>query len=137
MRPTAGLLILIYLAVVGYALVALPPKVIEQYNRLAEDHPNLGYAYLAVVGLGALILTGLTAWIAIRLFWNTRTKRASRRRRVRSPSELSPAQQRTEISDNLATGSQMARRRGRVGQSCGKKSAVAWRRSKKNEMPSD
>ena len=73
-----------------------------------RQQPTLGYIYLGVVGLGALILAVLTVWIAVKLFWNTRTKRKQRRRRGRSPSELSPAQRRREISDNLLAGESMA-----------------------------
>lgn len=101
MRHATGLWMLIYLAAVGYALVVLPPKLIDQHNQLAERNRTLGTIYLAVVGLGVLILAVLTAWILWQLVRNTRRKGKTRLRRGRSPSQLSPAEQRRELADNL------------------------------------
>ena len=68
-------LLLAYLALVGYALVAWLPQIVEQYERLAEKHPNMGYAYLAAVGLGSAILTTISLWIIYRVLKNTWLKR--------------------------------------------------------------
>jgi len=108
MRHTTGLLILIYLAVVGYALVILPSKLIDQYNQLADKNRTLGTIYLVVVGLGALILAFLTIWIFWKLIWNTRRKGKAREHRSLSPSQLTSAEQRRELANNLADSTSLA-----------------------------
>jgi len=47
-----GLLLLVYLAAVGYALVAWLPTIVGGYRDLVEANPRLATAYLSLVLLG-------------------------------------------------------------------------------------
>ena len=58
-RTTTGILAIIVLAVIGYVLVTIPPRLFEGYHHAAEVSAWMGYAYLAVVGVGSLLLGGL------------------------------------------------------------------------------
>lgn len=107
-RHTTGFFFVILLAVVGYGLVALPPRVIEGYNAAAERSPAIAYAYLALVSLGGLILLGLLVWMIVRVWGNTRRKSKEDRRRALSPSEMSAAQKTTELGANLSAGHEFA-----------------------------
>lgn len=99
-----GWVLIIYLALLGYALVAWMPKVIEQYNKLAENNPRLSTAYLAAVAVGGLILASLSLWLMVRLWKNTLAKHRQREQRMQNPSQMSPAQKQTELSENLRSG---------------------------------
>ncbi|MCG8448942.1 MAG: DUF697 domain-containing protein [Pirellulales bacterium] len=103
-----GWLLITYLALVGYALVAWLPKVVEQYNDLAEKNPRLSTLYLAAVAAGGLILVSLSLWLMIRLGRNTLGKHQRRAQRMQNPSQMSPAQKRAELSKNLASGHEFA-----------------------------
>ena len=70
-RSSSGLLLLAVVAVAGYLLVKLPPTVVEQYGRAVKLGPGWGYAYLAAVSLGALLLWGLVVWMLVRVLANT------------------------------------------------------------------
>src|SRR5262245_42889278 len=102
-RPrNLGFLLLLYAAVLGYALVAWVPDLVEGYEKIAERHPWLGYAYLAAVAAGALVLGGTSAYFFYRIWKNSRAKRQRRSQRLANPSELSAGQRRSEFEDNLA-----------------------------------
>ncbi|HVT29421.1 MAG TPA: DUF697 domain-containing protein [Lacipirellulaceae bacterium] len=103
-RTTTGIFLIILLAVLGYVLVTLPPRLIEQYHRAAQISPWVGYVYLGVVGIGSLLLCGLLVSILLHVWRNTRQKSANRERRNLSPSQMSSGAQSQEIEDNLAAG---------------------------------
>ena len=103
-RTTTGILAIIVLAVIGYVLVTIPPRLFEGYHHAAEVHAWMGYAYLAVVGVGSLLLGGLLLAILLHVLKNTRQKAADHERRSLSPSQMSAKAQSQEIEDNLATG---------------------------------
>jgi small GTP-binding protein len=107
-RHTNGLLAVISLAVIGYMLFALPPRVIEHYDTVAKLGPWAGYIYLAVVGSGAAILAGLVIAFLVRVWRNTRQKSAAVERRNQSPSEMSATERARELRDNLAAGKEYA-----------------------------
>ncbi len=107
-RHTNGLLALVSLAVIGYLLFTLPPKVIEHYETAAKLGTWLGYLYLAAVGTGAMLLFGLAVGILVRVWQNTRRKTAEVQRRNLSPSEMSSGERARELSENLATGKEFA-----------------------------
>jgi small GTP-binding protein len=69
-----------------------------------EQSRVVGWAYLAVVGLGALVLLGLTTWTIWKVWQNTRTKHRDEGRRAKNPSQLSPADRRAELEDNIEAG---------------------------------
>lgn len=101
---TYRFLLLGIIAVAAYFAVTLPPKVMEQYNAAREQSPIVGYAYLAIVSLGGLVLAGLTLWAMWRVWKNTRTKQHQAARRAKDPSKLSPADRRAELSENIEAG---------------------------------
>lgn len=107
-RQTNGLLAVISLAVIGYMLFALPPMVIEHYETAAKLGTWPGYLYLAAVGSGALVLTGLVVAMLVKVWGNTRQKSAEVRRRNLSPSEMSSGERARELDENLATGKEYA-----------------------------
>ncbi len=92
------------LAVAAYFAITLPPKVIEQYNSAMEQSRFVGWAYLAVVGLGAAVLVGLTVWTLWTVWRNTRTRQRDERRRAKNPSQLSAAERRAELQGNIEAG---------------------------------
>lgn len=108
-RNTAGLLVIVALAVIGYLLIAVPSKLVDLYERAADLHPWIGYALVASVGTGAVLLLSLSFWMLWRVWRNTRQKSRERHRRGLSPSEMSAAQQGEELAENLAAGEQIAR----------------------------
>jgi predicted GTPase len=109
-RTTTGVFAVIVLAVIGYVLVTIPPRLIEQYHAAAEISQLVGYIYLAVVGLGCLLIGGLLVAMLLHILRNTRKKAADRERRNLSPSEMSAGSQSKEFDDNLATGREYAER---------------------------
>lgn len=96
-------LLIVYLAVAGYLLVAWLPSVIGGYQTIANSYPWLAYAYLSAVALGALVLLGVSISLFFRLWRNTRNKDRSRARRQQNPSELSTSQLQAELRENLST----------------------------------
>jgi len=107
-RHTNGLLAVISLAVIGYMLFTLPPKVLEHYETAAKLGTWPGYLYLAAVGTGALMLLGLAVGILVRVWQNTRRKTAEVKRRNLSPSEMSSGERTRELGENLAAGKEFA-----------------------------
>ena len=99
-----GWLLIAYLAVIGYVLAVWLPTAVDRFDRLRENHPQLAYVYVGAVSLGVVILGGLSVWVLIRVLKNTLGKRRHAERRKRNPSEMSAGEQRSELSDNLATG---------------------------------
>src|SRR6266404_2765146 len=88
-RTTTGFLAIVVLAVIGYVLVTIPPRLFEGYHHAAEVSAWMGYVYLGVVGIGSLLLGGLLFAILLHVLRNTRQKAADRDRRGLSPSEMS------------------------------------------------
>jgi small GTP-binding protein len=107
-RTTTGILAVIVLAVLGYVLVTIPPRLFEGYHHAAEAGQWLGYAYLVVVGIGCLLLGSLVISILLHVLRNTWQKKAEHERRVLSPSQMSAGDQSQEIVDNLAAGREVA-----------------------------
>ena len=107
-RHTNGLLAVISLAVIGYLLFTLPPRVLEHYETAAKLGTWPGYFYLAAVGTGALMLLGLAVGILVRVWRNTRRKTAEVKRRNLSPSEMSSGERARELGENLAAGKEYA-----------------------------
>ena len=93
-RTSTGIFLIIVLAVVGYILVTLPPRLIEQYYHAVQISPVIGYVYVAVVGMGSLLIGGLLLAILLHVWRNTRQKSAERERRQLSPSQMSAARKR-------------------------------------------
>jgi small GTP-binding protein len=107
-RTTTGIFLVVVLAVVGYVLWTMPYKLVDGFAKASELNEWLGYAYLAIVGMGGLLLSGLVLSILLHLWKNSRRKSADRSRRNLSPSEMSAAERSQEIADNLAAGREYA-----------------------------
>src|SRR6476660_5622588 len=101
-RTTTGIFLVILLAVIGYVLVTLPPKIVEQYHVASQHSAWVGYVYVGVVGFGALLLSALLLSILLHVWRNTRQKAADRERRGLSPSQMSAGAQTQEFDKNLA-----------------------------------
>jgi small GTP-binding protein len=107
-RTTTGIFLVIVLAVVGYVLWTMPHQLVDGYAKAADLSPWAGYIYLAVVGLGGLLLASLLISILLHIWKNTRQKSADRARRNLSPSEMSDKERSQEFADNLAAGREYA-----------------------------
>lgn len=103
-RTTTGIFLVVLLAVIGYVLVTLPTRIIEQYHHAYQISPWIAYIYAVVVGFGALLLSALLLSILFHIWKNTRQKAADRDRRNLSPSQMSAKDQEREFADNLAAG---------------------------------
>ncbi|WP_425617976.1 YcjF family protein [Anatilimnocola sp. NA78] len=104
---TDKLLLVVALAIVGALLVYIPPKLLEQYDRIKELGPPFTYLYFALVGTGAAILIGLCGYALWRVWQNTRNKQKHIERRTKNPSELSVTEKQQEVVDNLASVDQL------------------------------
>src|SRR5690349_4968058 len=107
-RTTTGIFLVIVLAVIGYVLVTIPPRLVEQYHAASEISQWVGYVYLGVVAFGCLLISALLIAILLHVLRNTRQKAVERERRNLSPSEMSSGAQTKEFNENLATGRQYA-----------------------------
>lgn len=107
-NTSATILLILLLVAVAYALITLPPTVIEQYDRAQRLGPAWAIGYLILVGLGALIFVSLVAGVFLRLVLNARRKSLERQRRGRDPSQLSRKEREFELAHNLETGGQLA-----------------------------
>lgn len=96
------LLLLLTLAFLGFLMVYIPPWIVQQYERVQQMGDFAAYAYLTVVGGGAILLGGITLTVLITLVRRTWKKRQARARKRRNPSELSSKDKQREVDDNLA-----------------------------------
>lgn len=101
-RTATGLLALVVLAFLGYLLITLPPRLVEQYQAARDLGPVAKYLYAGAVGTGLVLLSGASLWIVWGLWRRTVQKHRRRERRAKNPSELSRQQQQQEIDENLA-----------------------------------
>ncbi|MDX1943830.1 MAG: GTPase, partial [Pirellulaceae bacterium] len=102
LRTTNGIFLIVALAAVGFLLVFVPPKVLEQYDRVRQLGPPWTYLYFALVGTGAALLLGISGTVLWKLWSATRRKQAGRERQAKNPSQLSGAEKEREVADNLA-----------------------------------
>ncbi|MHB0955105.1 MAG: YcjF family protein [Pirellulaceae bacterium] len=102
-RITTGFLLLVVMAALGFLLLYMPGKLVEQYHLIRDAGPVWVTVYFSVVGTGAVILLGLTLWILGRLWLRSRSKIVRRQRRDKNPSELSAEAKCLEIDENLAS----------------------------------
>src|SRR5687768_2857674 len=93
---TDKVLFVIALAIVGALLVFLPPKILEQYDRISKYGPPWTYLYFGLVGTGAAIFVTLAGMAAWKVWANTREKRLKHERREKSPSALSASEKQQE-----------------------------------------
>lgn len=107
LRTTNGIFLIVALAALGFLLVYLPPKVVEQYDRVKQFGPPWTYLYFALVGGGALLLVVICGTIVWKLWRATRIKEQRRERGAKNPSQLSQEEKQKEVADNLAAASDL------------------------------
>ncbi len=95
----SGVLLVVVAAFFGFALVYLPGWVLQNHERASAI--GLGWLYLIVVGLGALLLVGSGVWTVWKLWGASLAKKRRRLRRNKNPSELSMGQRESEIEENI------------------------------------
>ena len=94
-------MLVVALACVGLALIFLPGWIIDNYQTISAFGSWAGLIYLIVVGIGAALLIGSTAWTVWKLWGASLAKERKRERRNKNPSELSNTQKDHEINENL------------------------------------
>lgn len=95
-------LMLAMLAVIGFLLVYIPPQALNQVDRMFKVSPWLGYAYVTVITVGAVLFLVSSIWMVAKLYLRTRAKNKKKERRSRNPSELTAKEREHEIDENLA-----------------------------------
>jgi small GTP-binding protein len=98
---TNRLMLLLTLAFLGFLMVYVPPWILQQYETVKTFGDWAVYLYFTIVGLGSALLAGTTLWMLVSLLRRTWKKRAARARKARNPSELSSADKRREVDENL------------------------------------
>jgi small GTP-binding protein len=96
-----GILMLLFVAALGVALIWLPGWIVQQYERARLLGSIWGNLYLIVVGTGIVLLAGSLGWTLWRLWGRRVAKFARRKRQEKSPSQLTADQMRREIDENL------------------------------------
>lgn len=104
---TDKIILVLALAVVGALLVYVPPRLLDQYDKIKDLGPPWTYLYFALVGAGVLVLLSLAGIGFYHLWKNTREKRQKTERREKNPSELSANEKQQELTDNLAAVEQL------------------------------
>lgn len=107
-RWGTGIGLLIAAAFLGWILVSMPPRLIDSVQKVEAWWPGMGKVYLGVVGGGAILFLAATVGLVGRLYWRTRAKRQKQQLRDKAPSELTEAQQRLELDENLRTVEELA-----------------------------
>ena len=102
MRTINGIFLIVALAALGFLLVTIPPKVIEQYDRVKQFGPPWTYIYFGLVGAGAALLTFAVLGTLWKLWSATRRKHQRQERTAKNPSQLSSNEKSKEFADNLA-----------------------------------
>lgn len=95
----SGIFLVVVAACLGFALIYLPGWILLNYDRAASI--GMGWLYLAVVGLGAILLIGSALWTVWKLWGASIAKKRRKLRRNRNPSELSISQRESEIDENI------------------------------------
>lgn len=98
-----GIFLIFALAALGFLLVYIPPKLLEQYDRIKGLGPWWVTGYFVLVGSGAALLLTLAGMVVWKLWRSARDKALRRGRGAKDPGQLSPGEQEQEVADNLAT----------------------------------
>lgn len=104
---TDKIILVLALAVVGALLVYIPPRLLDQYDKIKELGPPWTYLYFVLMGVGVLILLSLAGLGFYQLWKNTREKKQKTERREKNPSALSANEKQQELTDNLAAVEQL------------------------------
>ncbi len=100
-RTFSGIFLVVLAACLGIALMYLPMMLMQNYERALLLGNVWGTVYLAVVGLGAVLILGSAVWTLWKLFGASLAKKRKRTRRNKNPSELSIGQRESEIDENI------------------------------------
>lgn len=108
MRRFQPIILIILCAVLGWLLMTLPGRLIEQYDQAAALGAVWGYLYLGAVGLGAVLLIGSIGAVAWSLWRNTRANRKRKTRDRKTGRQMTEAEQRAAVTDHLEEAKQLA-----------------------------
>jgi small GTP-binding protein len=97
-KRSSGLLILVAVAALGYALVVLPPRLAESYDTLYRLDPTLALAYLVLVSALGVLVAGYLLFKLVQMWQRTRAKA----RPPKPPSRMTDTQLRGEIAQRQA-----------------------------------
>ncbi len=100
-KTFSGVMLVVVAAVIGMALIYVPPWIIDKYETVDALGSFWGTLYLIVVGLGVILLLGSTIWTVWKLWGSSIAKKLRRERRNKNPSELSIGQREREIDENI------------------------------------
>ncbi|MBI1372856.1 MAG: DUF697 domain-containing protein [Phycisphaera sp.] len=104
MQPSRTLNLIVTLvacAACGVALIVLPGWIIDQYHRVSEYGPVARWVYLISVGVGVLMLLGSVGWVAWAIWRNTAASDRKRRRAAKSAREMTSAEKRSAVTEQL------------------------------------
>jgi small GTP-binding protein len=94
--------VLLLAALMGLLLLSVPNWIVSNYNIASSLGTFWGKLYLAVIGLGGMLLFGSAIWIVWKLWGASLWKARREARRNKSPSQLSQSQKGAEIEENLS-----------------------------------
>lgn len=100
-RTWTGIALVTYAAFLGLLLVFVPPMIVENYEAVSKAGGPWVYLYFGAVTAGAAILLVVSALTMFKLWSRSHRKALRKHERNQSPSQLTPAQQDTEINENL------------------------------------
>lgn len=100
-KTFSGIMFVVIAALLGMALIFLPSWIISNYKAINAFGSIWGTLYIVAVSVGGLLLIGSAVWTIWKLWGASITKNRRRKRRNKSPSELSYGQQEKEIDENL------------------------------------
>jgi GTPase SAR1 family protein len=104
---TDKFILVVALAVVGALFLYIPPRLLEQWDKIKDLGPPWTYLYFGLIGVGVLILLSLAGLGFYHIWKNTREKQKKAERRERNPSQLSANEKQQELTDNLAAVEQL------------------------------
>ncbi|WP_254513230.1 GTP-binding protein [Anatilimnocola floriformis] len=106
---TDRIILIVALAAVGAVLIYIPPRILDQYDKIKGLGAPWTYLYFGLVGCGAAIMLGLAGMGIYTIWKNTREKRQQNERRIKNPSELSAGEKQQEMLANLAAVDELQR----------------------------
>ena len=101
-KSLSGIFLIALAVLIGLGLVLLPNWILTNYDRALSLGSFWGTLYLIIVGLGGLLLAGLSLWTVWKLWGASLLKKRRRTRRNKNPSELSIGQRQSEIDENIS-----------------------------------
>jgi len=102
-KAISGMMFVVVLALLGAALIYVPPQLVSQYEKISTWGRGWVIAYFGIVGSGGLLLFGSSGYVVWKIWIATRRKAQRRELRAKDPRELSAAERQREMDANLAS----------------------------------